>query len=278
MASLIRARIPQVDWSQGVDRHWNGGNAAVTHAFNALSLLFPQAEHFFITVARDVCSSRDLSHDPDLETVVRGFMAQESIHSHQHSQYNAVLRQQGFENVAHDFVLNLQAQAHRHFSPLTKLAVVCGYEHYTAILGNYILNHPRVLEPAQPDMALVWGWHSAEETEHKAVCFDLYRAAGGGWLRRVLVFVSVTLNFTLMFGRNYCSLLRRDGCITPSRIVGTLAQSFQFFFGRSGIGWHLIGYGLRYLLPGFHPWDQDNRSQLDAWLSVNAARLLAVGS
>lgn len=275
MASLI-ARIPHVDWSHGFDRHWNGGNAAVTHAFNALSFLFPQAEHFFIDVAREVVSGIDLSHNPDLERAVSGFIAQESIHSHQHSRYNTVLQQQGFENVAHDFVLRLQRQAHNHFSPLTKLAVVCAYEHDTAILGNYILNHPQVLEPAPPDMALVWGWHSAEETEHKAVCFDLYRAAGGGWLRRVLVLLSVTLNFNLMFGRNYFSLLRRDGCMKPSRIVGTLAQSLQFFFGGSGIGWHLIGYGLRYLTPGFHPWDQDNRSQLHAWLSVNAVRLRRV--
>jgi predicted metal-dependent hydrolase len=277
MAAII-ARIPQVDWSNGFDRHWNGGNAAVTHAFNALSFLFPQAEKFFIGVAREVVSGMDLSNDPDLEKAVRGFIAQESIHSHQHGQYNAVLQQQGFENVAHDFVLRLQLQANKNFSPLTKLAVVCAYEHYTAILGNYILSNPQVLEPAQPEMALIWGWHSAEETEHKAVCFDLYRVAGGGWLRRVTVFLSVTLNFNLMFGRIYFSLLRRDGCMRPSCLFETIGQFLKFFFGRSGIAWHLIGYGIRYLAPGFHPWDQDNRSKLHAWLSANDARLREVGS
>lgn len=277
MTSII-ARIPKVDWSNGFDRHWNGGNAAITHAFNALSFLFPQAETFFIGVAREVVSGIDLSNDPDLEKAVRGFIAQESIHSHQHRQYNAVLRSQGFENVADDFILRLQAQAQQNFSPLTKLAVVCAYEHYTAILGNYILSNLQVLEAAQAEMALVWGWHSAEETEHKAVCFDLYRAAGGGWLRRVMVFLSVTLNFNLMFGRIYFSLLQQDGCMKPSRFFKTLGQSLKFFFGRSGIGWHLIGYGIRYFVPGFHPWDQDNRSKLQAWLSVNDTRLREVGS
>ncbi len=276
MTSLI-ARIPKVDWSHGFDRHWNGGNAAVTHAFNALSFLFPQAEQFFIGVAREMVSGLDLSNNPDLAKAVSGFIAQESIHSHQHHQYNVVLQQQGFENVAHDVVLRLQRQAHKNFSPLTKLAIVCAYEHYTAILGNYILNNPQVLEPASPDMALVWGWHSAEETEHKAVCFDLYRAAGGGWLRRVMVFLPVTLNFNLMFGRMYFSLLQRDGCMKPSRLFNTIGQSLKWFFGRSGIGWHLIGYGIRYCAPGFHPWDQDNRSTLRAWLSVNDTRLREVG-
>lgn len=259
--------------ASGSEREFLVGRVIPVSLRNALSFLFPQAETFFIGVARDVLLGLDLSNHPDLEKAVRGFMAQEWIHGHQHSQYNVVLQQQGFEHVAHELVLRLQEQVHRHFSSLTKLAVVCAYEHYTTILGNYILSHPQVLEPAQPDMALVWGWHSAEETEHKAICFDLYRVAGGGWLRRVTLFVLVTLNFMLMFGRTYVSLLLRDGCMRPSRLCETIGQSLQFFFGRAGIAWHLIGYGLRYLTPGFHPWDQDNRRKLEAWLSANRARL-----
>lgn len=50
--TTLTARVPIVDWSQGFDRHWNGGNAAATHAFNTLSFLFPQGERFFIEVAR----------------------------------------------------------------------------------------------------------------------------------------------------------------------------------------------------------------------------------
>jgi predicted metal-dependent hydrolase len=275
--TAITARVPKVDWSQGFDRHWNGGNPAVSHAFNALSFLFPQAERFFIQVAREVASSLDTTTDCTLAEAVQGFIAQESCHSHQHNQYNVVLEQQGFENVVEKFISRLQVRSHRDFSPLTKLAIVCGYEHYTAILGNYILSNPAVLRPASPDMALVWGWHSAEETEHKAVCFDLYRAAGGGWFRRVLVFLAVTLNFCLMFGRLYSSLLYRDGCLKPLRLSRTIWQSARFFFGVSGVAWHLLGHGIRYLSPWFHPWNQDNRSKLQAWLSTNHSRLRAVG-
>ena len=271
--TTITARVPQVDWSKGFDRHWNGGDPAVTHAFNALSFLFPQAEKFFIEVAREVVRSIATDDNPELQHRVKGFIAQESIHSNQHDQYNAVLEKQGFNNVVHELVDRLQERSRRDFSPLTKLAIVCGYEHYTAILGNLILSNPQVLEPASPDMALIWGWHSAEETEHKAVCFDLYRAAGGGWLRRVLVFLPVTLNLTLMFGRLYFSLLHRDGRLMPSRLFGTIGQSLTFFFGGPGVAWHLLGHGFRYLSPLFHPWNQDNRRKLQAWLAINQTRL-----
>lgn len=274
--TTISARIPQVDWSQGFDRHWNGGNPAVTHAFNALSFLFPQAERYFIEVAREVASDLDVLN-PELNRAVKGFISQESIHSHQHNQYNAILEAQGFENVVHRFIYRLQERSRRDFSPLTRLAIVCGYEHYTAILGGFILTNPQVLRSAETDMALIWGWHSAEETEHKAVCFDLYRAAGGGWIRRGLAFLLVTVNFNLMFCRLYFSLLYRDGCMKPSRLLKTLEQSLSFFFGVSGIAWHLLGHGVRYLSPRFHPWTQDNRSKLQSWLSANQFRLYKVG-
>jgi len=269
----ITGRIPQIDWSTGFERHWNGGNPAVTHVFNALSFLFPQGEKFFIDVAREVVRGITLDRNPELQQAVSGFVAQESIHGNQHNQYNAILEKQGFENVVHDLIDRLNALSHRYFSPLTNLAIVCGYEHYTAILGNFILSNPQILERAPADMALIWGWHSVEETEHKAVCFDLYQAAGGGWLRRVLVFILVTLDFIFLFARLYFSLLYRDHCLRPSRLPGTIGQSLKFFFGGSGVAWHLLWHGSRYLSPLFHPWNQDNRQRLQEWLAENQTRL-----
>lgn len=275
--TTITTRVPKVDWSNGFDRHWYGGNAAVTHTFNALSFLFPQGEKFFIDTAREVASETALSNNAKLHEAVKDFIAQESIHAHLHNQYNAVLQSQGFENIVYTFIQRLQTFTHLYCSPFTKLAVVCAYEHYTAILGNFILSNPQTLQPAKADMALVWGWHSAEETEHKAVCFDLYQAAGGRWFRRVIAFLLVTLNFSLMFGRLYFSLLWRDGCLKPSRIFGTVGHFLKFFFGVPGTGWHLFCHGLRYLSPGFHPWNQNNRDKLQIWLSCNRAKLREVG-
>lgn len=271
--TVMTTRVPRVDWERGFNRHWNNDNPAVTHAFNALSFLFPQGERYFIESARDVFHELDDASRSRMEDEVKGFIAQESTHSHQHSRYNAILEKQGYDNVVHDFIDHLQALSRRRFSPLTNLAIVAGYEHYTAILGNFILNNPQVLRLANPDMALVWGWHSAEETEHKAVCFDLYKAAGGGWLRRVSSFLLVSVNFSLLFARVYLSMLHRDACLKPTNIIRTMSQFMKFFFGRSGIAWHILWYGFHYLSPWFHPWNQDNRTSLQTWLKENQSRL-----
>lgn len=148
--TTITARTPEIDWSHGFDRHWNGGSATATHAFNALSLLFPQAELFFIEVVGEVAATVDLQTRPVLGEEVKGFIAQEAIHSRQHAHYNAVLRRQGYENAAQTLVARLQEQSKRHFSPLTRLAVVCAYEHYTAALGTIFCAIPGFSNPRSP--------------------------------------------------------------------------------------------------------------------------------
>ncbi len=270
---MITTRVPQIDWKLGFERRWNGGNPAVTHFFNALSFLFPQGEKYFIDIAKEVLGS--IAHDSHFEIhlAVKSFISQESIHGNQHVQYNAVLEKQGFENIVHGYIAQLIKRNRQNYSPLTNLANVCAYEHYTAVLGNFILSNPQILKGAQPHMALIWGWHSVEETEHKSVCFDLYKIAGGGWLRRVVRFLSVTLDFNIMFTRQYFYLLNRDGCLKPNCLLGTLGKSLKFFFGWPGVVWPLLWSGLQYFSPFFHPWKHDNRSLLESWLKVNQSSL-----
>ena len=260
MTAAITPRVPKVDWSGGFPRHWNGGDPVATHFFNALSFLFPRGERFFVDQARELGAG-----DPG----VPEFGAQEAIHAHQHAQYNAVLAAQGYENVSDELARRLEERAYRVFSPLTRLAVVCAYEHYTAALGDYILRDRHPLERADAQMQLVWGWHAAEETEHKSVCFDLYRRAGGGWGRRVLMLLMVTLNFSRLFWRLYLYLLRRDDRLSAPRIA-------RFLLSPGGVAWPMLGAFVRYLSPWFHPWKQDNRAAMQTWLDANSGRLRPV--
>ena len=41
----------------------------------------------------------------------------------------------------------------------------------------------------------LWLWHGLEESEHKAVAYDVYRAAGGGYLNRVATMALTTAVF-----------------------------------------------------------------------------------
>lgn len=278
LMSNIQPRVPDIDWSKGFDPHWCNGSPAITHWFNAVSFMFPVGEQYFHETAREVAKSIDLSNNPRLAQEVRDFTVQESMHAAQHRQYNKVLAAQGFENVVEPSIVWWINMGLRFLSPLTNLAAVCAYEHYTAILAEHMLGTPAKWMKSAPDMALFWGWHAAEETEHKAVCFDLYVAAGGGWLRRASMFIAVSFTFYfLFFMRAYLYLLRKDRELRPQKRGTTVTLKHASFALRGPVGFAFAAV-MDYLRPGFHPWQRDNRALMEAWLRNNEARLRPVRS
>ena len=64
----------------------------MTHFFNALSLLFPAGERFFMDSVRNY---RDRIHDPVLRKQVLGFIGQEAMHTREHVDYNDLLQTAG---------------------------------------------------------------------------------------------------------------------------------------------------------------------------------------
>ncbi len=72
-----------VDPARAAD--WAGGDETRTTLFNALSLLFPQGERFFIS---SVAAYRDAVTDPQLAAEVKAFSAQEGLHTREHLAYN----------------------------------------------------------------------------------------------------------------------------------------------------------------------------------------------
>ena len=68
-------------------RHWLGGDPVGTAVFNALSLTFPDGERMFIDAVRAFRGevSGKLAED------VKGFIAQEAIHSREHHQLNQLI-------------------------------------------------------------------------------------------------------------------------------------------------------------------------------------------
>ena len=139
--------------------------------------------------------------------------------------------------------------------------MTCALEHFTAILAERIINDTEDREAMHPAIRPLWVWHALEETEHKAVAFDVYRAVGGGYLRRVLVMSLTTIVFIGVAAYFQARLLAADPA--PFSLRDYLG-GFDHLWGRRGAFRKLIPHYLAYYRPSFHPNDRD-ASELIAW-------------
>ncbi|HEX4340683.1 MAG TPA: metal-dependent hydrolase [Polyangiaceae bacterium] len=244
----------------GVTRYWHGGRRSITLFLNNLSLFFPPGERFFI---QSVKAHAALVKDENLLRDIKLFSGQEGIHSREHVAYNRMLEAQGFP--AHalekrvERVLRFSARV---LPKSSQLAVTCALEHFTALMAELLLADDRLLEGADPSMAALWRWHAAEESEHKAVAFDVYRAVGGSYLLRSSTMFIVTLVFWALVVAQLVRLMWVDGCLFSLREWTALVRFL--FVEPGGMGRILAPY-LSYYRPSFHPWDHDNQALLDAW-------------
>lgn len=212
MAESPRHEIPvrkiNLPFGETIPRHWFGDNAVQTHIFNGLNLVFPDGERFFV---RAVMDHVDRVEDPELRKQIKGFAGQEGWHAHEHERYFATLRQQGYEidrylSAFHHFV----RWTSRFLPAALRLSITAGAEHYTATLGAFALDNPR-LRDAHPVMRKLIVWHAVEEIEHKAVAFDVLRATHPSYLLRIAGFLFAT---AVLFGWTVAGtrmLLRQDG-------------------------------------------------------------------
>lgn len=257
----MHIRHLQVDLSRGFARHWNGGDAYRSMLLNALSMMFPTGEQFFIDSVKAALPRIEGQADAALLRDVKLFIGQEATHRRLHAQYNDELARQGLPNWV-DGVLKRLIRLTEGFPVMSKLAATAGYEHWTAVLGDGLLRHASWTAGMEPQMRAIWRWHAAEESEHKAVAFDVYRAAGGGYLRRVGMYTLVTLEFFTYATVQSMKLLKADGQLWRA---ATWRSALRFWWGREGIVWHVVPHFLRYYKPGFHPWQHDNRDLLEQW-------------
>jgi predicted metal-dependent hydrolase len=270
--STLTVRKLTVDLSRGFPRHWLDGDIYRTAFLNALSMSFPLGEQMFIDSVR--AAPPDAIADPALRAEVKDFVGQEASHRYVHHQYNAELARQGF-----DYTLEPQVRVRMErigrLPALERLAITAALEHHTAMLADYVLCHPEWLDGADPQLRTLWNWHAVEELEHKAVAFDLYTAAGGGYCRRVLWYLHASTVLWWDTSRQTIHNLRRDRALWRMRTWSSAARTW---FGRKGLAWHLFRQGIQYLSPRFHPWQHDNRALLHLWLEHNDDSYRAVGS
>jgi uncharacterized protein len=250
-----------------IPRHWHGGRRAITLFFNNLSILFPAGERFFIASVR---AHADRVEGDVLRREVQAFCAQEGVHSREHARYNRMLADQGYPIAALERRVEARlARTTRRVSPRRRLAVTCALEHFTAVMGRTLLSDPRLLQGAHPELAALWRWHAIEETEHKAVAFDVYRAAGGGYFARTAAMSVTTLVFWSQIVVQQIVLMRADGCLFS---LSEWSSLIRFLFVEPGGMLDIWRRWLDYYRPSFHPWDFDDRPLIGAWLRELEAR------
>lgn len=243
--------------------NWHGRGAHVSLFFNALSPFFPEGERFFI---RSVRRYADQITDPQLSQDVQGFIGQEAMHGREHRDYNQRMAEAGLPaDKVEKFVERDLRWVEKFYSQRAKLALTVSLEHLTAILANVVLSDPRVLADSDPEMAALWRWHAVEETEHKAVAFDVYRQAVPGlrgYLLRCMMMLITSILFSLQLFVVHIIFCRRAGVAKDWR--GWL-RCWSFLWLTPGVRRRILLPWLAWFKPGFHPWQDDNRHLIDAW-------------
>jgi len=242
---------------------WLGGDVVATAVFNALSLTFPDGERMFMDAVRHY---KHLVAGQLLEDA-NAFITQEAIHIREHVAMNKIMDPSHYPLEAIRVHIRKDIEIAEKLGPMTMLAATISLEHFTALLGNSVLNDPAMLEGAPEDMKRLWQWHALEETEHKAVAFDVFVVATKGmpkWRRyfiRQQAMMLTTLQFTMNLTRYASMLLQADGMSRGKSVRKVL----WFLFGKPGFFRNgLRGYWSWYK-PGFHPWSHDNSAMLESW-------------
>ena len=254
-------------------RHWCGGDAFRTAMFNALSFSFPAGEQFFIDSMRRTLAAAPAELRERFDEAQRGFIGQEATHRRIHDRFNAHLLAQGLRNHWDRRIRRRQRLIERS-DPRVWLGFTAATEHFTAFFAEHLFAHPELLDGAEPRWRDLWLWHASEETEHRAVAFDLYRAAGGDerWRRRLFWMVSFTFATDLL--RQTFNNLWHDG--TWWRL-STWASGWRVLLGRGGLVRGTWRAWKAYLRPDFHPLQSDGTAGA-RWLESHRELAPAVGA
>lgn len=241
---------------------WHHSGGPISTAFlNTFSIVLPVGERFFIDSVR---AYRDQIKDPDLKKAVTAFIGQEAMHGREHEEYNHAFFAKvpvapKFEKMVRRLLTAVTKRAPRHIG----LSATIALEHFTALLADSVLSEPLVTEGADQGYADLWRWHALEETEHKAVAFDVWEAVMGkgvvAYGLRSFGLVMATIIFWGLVIPVLIQVLRTEGQLTN---WNGWKKFYRFTMGDIGLIRRQLGNYMDYFRPSFHPWDHDNREHL----------------
>lgn len=242
------------------DRNYAEGNSWKTQFANAMSAIFPDGERFFIDSVRLFA---DRVQDPELRRQISAFIGQEANHGKEHEAFN-----QALERLHGLPMKRLQRQVKNGlvlvrwvFPKRSQLALTVAFEHFTAILAGHLLLHPEEMQKLSSAYGDIMNWHIVEETEHKAVAFDVYQTVDGSYALRVAMMVLATILFVGAALTFQAQLLLHERKLTDWRAIPGF---INFLLYKPGLFSRILPEYLDFYKPGFHPWQHDNRDLITA--------------
>ena len=258
----VRTRRITFSYPTGTLRqHYVDDDLVMSHVVAVLSGMFPEGEDFFVRSVRD---RKPKVTDPELLSQVAGFIGQEVTHGREHRDLNDRLTEMGYRsNKVDRHVKRLLALNDRILSKNQRLAITAALEHYTATLAECLLEKPEAQALlGNTEVRSLLLWHALEESEHKAVAFDVYRAAGGGEALRIWTMRIVSTSFLLeIILQTFLSLLRDKAAYNPVRLFRSLWALRKSPFLSREVFHKLRTYNKR----GFHPDDWDATETIERW-------------
>jgi uncharacterized protein len=237
------------------------GDLIACHIASALSAVFPDGEDFFV---RSVRYYRDQVTDPLLKRQVAGFIGQEAVHGREHRAFNDRLDELGYPTKKFErFTKKGLAIRERLLPPTSNLAATAALEHFTATLAELVLTSEDTRDlfghPAVRDLFV---WHALEESEHKAVAFDVYKTVGGSERTRVWTMNALTFGFIVgTTAQVVISLLGDRRTYARGNLRRSLGNLRRSPLASRELWRRLRDYNRR----DFHPDDRDTNELVAEW-------------
>lgn len=249
-----------------IPRFWNGGDPFKTRFFDAMSLTFPIGERYFISTVR---AYRDQITDPHLLQEVKDFTRQEAQHGIVHTEFNAMLENQGLNVGWTQRFLDRKFKFQLgKWSKAFNLSYTAAAEHMTAMMCTTFMERADIIEPFDHRMRAVYTWHSIEEVEHKAVCFDvLTKVAKAGYFTRIAGLIYFSIEYPIGNWYMVNRMLKDDGFSLLQR-AKMLLKGAWWLYKPGGVFLPALGYYLSYFKPGFHPWQHTEMGRYQDWLTA----------
>ncbi|OZA35427.1 MAG: hypothetical protein B7X92_09485, partial [Novosphingobium sp. 17-62-9] len=202
---------------------------------------------------------------PKLEAEIRAFIRQEINHTREHVAFNRAAENAGYDIARIDKRVEEMLALTKDRPVILNLAATMALEHYTAMMAHEFLANPAHFAGSEQEPADMWRWHAIEEIEHKGVAYDTWLHATRDWSRwkrwkvKSLMMVIVTKNFLTHRIEDTLDLLEQDG-LTGAKWKWKLAA---YLLWKPGVVRRIFPAWISYFLPGFHPWQYDDRALIN---------------